>query len=327
MPYRYRPDIDRAKGLAILLVVFGHLMANGYPRGNAWYDTAKDIVYSFHMPFFMYLSGYVFALTGKQAVVYGAYARFLRERAMRLLLPFALFGLLIVVGKYLSSSFLYVDDPPRSLLGGLSELVVNTDNSPALSVWYVYVLFLYSAAMPLLWRQGLRWPGAVLLGAAVFAIPATDFLYLDRAANFFLFFAIGGWVASRPDIESLFRRALPFWLLLFNATLFTEWTSMPERARLLLCGMAAIPALHGLVQARPLARDRLLRALGGYAFSIYLLNTIVIGLAKAGYLKLAPLEGPSATFALSLFFAAGTLVPILIQRMTAGIPAVARILR
>src|SRR5215475_12742554 len=106
MPFRYRPDIDRAKGLAILLVVFGHLMANGYPRGNAWYDTAKDIVYSFHMPFFMYLSGYVFALTGKQAVAYGAYSRFLRERVMRLLVPFALFGFLIVVGKYLSSFFL-----------------------------------------------------------------------------------------------------------------------------------------------------------------------------------------------------------------------------
>ena len=40
----HRTDIDRAKGLAILLVVFGHLMARGYPAGNAWYDQAKDIV-------------------------------------------------------------------------------------------------------------------------------------------------------------------------------------------------------------------------------------------------------------------------------------------
>ena len=327
MPTRYRPDIDRAKGLAILLVVFGHLMANGYPRGNAWYDTAKDIVYSFHMPFFMYLSGYVFSLAGKQAIATWAYPAFLRDRAVRLLAPFALFGLVIVTGKYFSSSLLYVDDPPRSLLGGLSELVINTEKSPALSIWYIYVLFLYSAAMPLLWRMGLRWPGAVLLGAVLFVIPASDFLYLDRAAMFFLFFAIGGLVAARPHIEPWFRRALPFWLLLFNATLFTEWTAMPAPARMLLCGLASIPALHGLVQAQFMVRDRVLLVLGRSAFTIYLLNTIVIGLAKAGYLKLAPFEGPSATFALSLFFAAGTLIPILIHRLTARVPVLARIMR
>lgn len=327
MPFRYRPDIDRAKGLAILLVVFGHLMASGYPRGNAWYDTAKDIVYTFHMPFFMYLSGYVFSLTGKQAIHYGAYARFLRERVMRLLLPFAAFGLLIVTGKYLSQFFLYVDDPPKSLLGGLGDLVIDTDNSPALSIWYVYVLFLYSAAMPLLWRLGLRWRGAVLLGAVLFLIPATDFLYFDRAARFFLFFAVGGLVAAREDIEPWFLRGLLFWLLFFNATLFTEWTSLPGQARMLLCGLAAIPALHGLVQIKALSRERALLVLGQSAFSIYLLNTIVIGLAKAGYLKLARFEGASATFALLLFFIAGVLVPVLIQRLTARVPVLARMMR
>lgn len=314
----HRTDIDRAKGLAILFVVFGHLMADGYPRGNAWYDTAKDIVYSFHMPFFMYLSGYVFSLAGKQAVV--DYGDFLRDRAIRLLLPFLLFGLLIVAGKYFSQFFLYVDDPPPGLLTGIAELVVNTKNSPALSIWYVYVLFLYSAAMPLLWRLGLRWPWALLLGALLFAIPTGDFLYLDRAAGYFLFFAIGGWVASRPDIEAWFSRALPFWLLLFGVTLLSEWSGLPTQARLLLCGIAAIPALHGLVQARFFERDRILLALGFYAFSIYLLNTIVIGLVKAGYLRLAPFHDGWATFALVLFFAAGTLVPILIRRLTARMP-------
>jgi len=323
----HRSDIDRAKGLAILLVVFGHLMASGYPRGNEWYDTAKDIVYSFHMPFFMYLSGYVFALTGKQQVAYGAYGRFLRERAMRLLLPFLLFGFLIVTGKYLSKFFLYVDDPPRSFLGGIGDLLIDTDKSPALSIWYVYVLFLYSALMPLLWRLGLRWPGAVLLGLGLFALPAPDFLYLDRAASFFLFFAVGGLVAARPDIESWFFRLVLAWLQLFNATLFTEWTTLPGQARMLLCGIAAIPALHGLVKARFLAHERVLLTLGENAFSIYLLNTIVIGLMKAGYLKLAPFEGGSATFALGLFFAGGVAVPILIRKLTARLPVLAWMMR
>lgn len=53
-------DIDRAKGLGILLVVFGHLAAKSRPEGNAWFGYAQTAVYQFHMPFFMYLSGYVF---------------------------------------------------------------------------------------------------------------------------------------------------------------------------------------------------------------------------------------------------------------------------
>lgn len=327
--HAHRYDIDRAKGLAILLVVFGHLMSRGYPPGNAWYDTAKDIVYSFHMPFFMYLSGYVFSLVGKQWTGLRAYPRYLQDRAARLLVPFALFGLLIVVGKYLSHFFLYVDDPPRKLSTGIGELVLDTHNSPALSIWYVYVLFLYSAAMPLLWRIGLRWGAAVVVGAGLFALPVTDILYLDRVAGYFIFFAIGGLVAAQRDrIEPWFRRALPLWLLLFAAALLTEWTALPAQARLLLCGVASIPALHGLVQSRLLARDNVLLTLGDYAFTIYLLNTIAIGLAKAGYLKLAPFHGVSATFALALFFAAGTLVPILLRRCVADrVPVLAKLMR
>ena len=59
----------------------------------------------------------------------------------------------------------------------------------------------------------------------------------------------------------------------------------------------------------------------------HLLNTIVIGLMKAGYLKLAPFEGASATFALLLFFLAGLVVPIMIQRLTARVPVLARMMR
>ena len=329
MHARHRYDIDRAKGLAILLVVFGHLMSSGYPPGNGWYDTAKDIVYSFHMPFFMYLSGYVFGFANKQWTGFSAYPRYLRDRAVRLLVPFALFGLLIVVGKYLSHFFLYVDDPPRRLSTGIEELVLDTRRSPALSIWYVYVLFVYSAAMPLLWRAGMRWPAAVAAGLLAYFIPATDILYLDRVATYFLFFAIGGFVAERRDaLEPWFRRLMPLWLGLFAVTLASEWTALRESVRLLVCGIAAIPALHGLVQSRAFRRDRLLVVLGDYAFAIYLLNTIVIGLVKAGYLKVAPFAGPYAPFALALFFATGTLVPILVRRYVAQrVPVLDRMMR
>lgn len=314
----HRPDIDRAKGLAILLVVFGHLVAKGSPPGNAWYDTAKDIVYSFHMPFFMYLSGYVFAFTGKHRLAMAAWPGFVRDRAVRLLVPFLLFGFLIVTGKYLSHFFLYVDDPPHGLPDGIATLFVDTDRSPALSIWYVYVLFVYSAAMPVLWRLGLRWRGMLLLGLVLYLLPLGDMLYLDRVGDFFLFFAVGGLVADhRMVIEPWFARLRPLWLLLFAAALGSEWMTLPAWVRLLPCGLLSIPALHGLMQTRAMARDSVLLALGRQAFPIYLLNTIVIGLAKAGYMKFAPFAGGYAPFAMALFFVLGVLVPMAVQALLA----------
>lgn len=54
-------DIDKAKGFAIFLVVLGHIIATNQPLGNDWYAILKMGIYKFHMPFFMYLSGVVFA--------------------------------------------------------------------------------------------------------------------------------------------------------------------------------------------------------------------------------------------------------------------------
>ena len=50
--------------MAIILVVFGHLVAREDPAGVGWYGPLRMVVYLFHMPFFFYLSGYVAVLSG-----------------------------------------------------------------------------------------------------------------------------------------------------------------------------------------------------------------------------------------------------------------------
>ena len=55
----YLLDVNVAKGLAIFLVVYGHLVTGTPPAGNAWYMLSRAAIYAFHMPFFIYLSGYM----------------------------------------------------------------------------------------------------------------------------------------------------------------------------------------------------------------------------------------------------------------------------
>lgn len=54
--------IDIVKGIAIILVVYGYCIeyySTEYLNGNFFYsDLIHKIIYSFHMPLFMLVSGY-----------------------------------------------------------------------------------------------------------------------------------------------------------------------------------------------------------------------------------------------------------------------------
>lgn len=299
----------------MLFVVFGHLVANGTPPGLEWYGTAKALVYAFHMPFFMYLSGFVFFLSGGHEQGDKRYLAAFGHRAERFLLPFLLFGVAIVLGKYALRHVLYVDDAPRSAEAGLSELFLHTEKSPALSIWYIYVLFVYCAITPLLWclLRG-SWIALGLLAFVLMWLPLTDDFYLDRVGGFFLFFVLGGVVAThRERVMVLFDRHLWVWLALFAVTLCGVFLFVPDSVERLLAGTASIPALHALVCRAPLDKSRALVWIGSFSFAIYLFNTIFIGLAKAIIVLAAPFEGLIALLGLPLLFAAGLFGPIALR--------------
>jgi fucose 4-O-acetylase-like acetyltransferase len=325
-----RLDLDRAKGLGILLVVIGHLVARTAPQGNEWYIALKHALYHFHMPFFMYLSGYVVFMTGAARIAPSKWPAFTRGRAYRLLLPFVLFGLAILVGKLVTSRFIAVDNLPGSLDQGLWGLVWNTDASPAESVWYIAVLFALSILTPpLLWL--LRGRAALLLVFALilYVLPVPHVMYLDRVARYMSFFAMGGLASETGKawldlVDRYFAWALiallgALWLAL---TVFASWD--PDVA-LFVCGTLSMPALHGLVRHRYFSGSSLLLTLGTYTFVIYLLNTPFIGLVKGAMLKVFPWDGVNFLIYAPVLTIAGTLLPILLKRhVLSRVPALDR---
>lgn len=278
-----RPDLERAKGIAILLVVLGHIVAREAPPGVEWYEPLRQAIYRFHMPFFLYLSGTVLVLSGAAATPPAAWPGLLRRRAQRLLVPFVLLGLLILAAKLAAQPLLHVDNPPDGLAGGLRDLFWSTAQSPAVTIWYLAVLFLATLlAVPLL-RAGIGAGGLVLLGLGLLTAGLPPVLYLDRLAGHFVFFAAGLWVAAREArLLPLFEARLPLWWALFGLAMAAAAAGLlPGRWGMLACGLLAIPALHGLVRLAPVARWRWPLVLGGFAMAIYLFNTLAIGGTKA----------------------------------------------
>jgi fucose 4-O-acetylase-like acetyltransferase len=310
-----RNDIDAAKGLAILLVVFGHIVARADPAGVDWYEPLRRAVYAFHMPFFMYLSGMV-------AVLSGALVRpgLMAARARRLLAPFFALGATIVCGKELAARFVFVDNRPESLLSGLGSLIWHTAESPALSIWYLFVLFVLSMAAPLLVRMdggGLRWLAGV--GLLLYCVPLPAYLYLDHIGRYAVFFALGVWAAAQGEGWTRFVDRYWGWLL---ATLLAALAviagfgaSWPAWLELLPAGALSMPALHGLVRHLPVRCGSGFYWLGRHSFMIYLFNTIFIGLAKGILLRVTTWDGPHFLPVAMALMASGVLGPILLKRL------------
>lgn len=81
--------IDTAKAIAMLLIVFGHVYIAGY---------AQRFVYTFHVPVFVFLSGYCFSGEKK-------FFTFLKKKLIRIMVPYYFFGLFAIVAYHLFGSF------------------------------------------------------------------------------------------------------------------------------------------------------------------------------------------------------------------------------
>lgn len=77
--------IDVLKGIGILFVVIGHVCLN--KRISNW-------IYSFHMPLFFFLSGYLWSYSINK---HTPFFEFLRKRTVTILIPFILFRIALVI--------------------------------------------------------------------------------------------------------------------------------------------------------------------------------------------------------------------------------------
>ena len=80
--------IDIAKGIGILLVVFGHSSLVLHIE-NIW-------IHSFHMPLFIAISGMVYGFCIENLGKYNNSFKFIKNKVVRLLIPFIFFGFFYV---------------------------------------------------------------------------------------------------------------------------------------------------------------------------------------------------------------------------------------
>jgi uncharacterized membrane protein YcfT len=320
-------DVDAARGLAIFLVVVGHVVAREMPAGNEWYAQLKDAIYLFHMPLFMVLTGITFALSLPRFQAWSAVARFSLQRMERLFIAYVLFGLLVLAGKWAASYFLHVDNMPKGSAEDLFRLLLVPGSSVASFLWFIYVLSIYLLLVPALFQIFGRRPTLLLIVGVALQFGAWPQLFmLDRAVEYLPFFALGmllwiyrgAWARITPGL--LWSGSALFAALLAMSL----WLELPKW----LVGAASVPAVLAWMQNLPAAPQGWLGVLGRASLAIYLMNTIAIGLTKGVMLKLLPWDGVNFLLYFPLLTLAGVGAPILVlQLATRYFPRGARYLK
>lgn len=132
------PELDIIKFFGILLVVFGHVTRMYTPVGlitplesSSVLAITTSIIYSFHMPLFVFVSGMTFGVTCKKKS-YQDFTSFARNKVKRLMIPYFVFALFWVLPFMVGFGF-------RPFLPYLTKgLLLSLDSR---HLWYVWMLF------------------------------------------------------------------------------------------------------------------------------------------------------------------------------------------
>ena len=295
--------IDTARGLGIILVVYGHVLRGQSHAGMlAWTPVVAlqdRAIYAFHMPLFFLLSG-LFA-----GVLVRSRGRFIRRRLVTIIYPYILWSvaqvLLTIGAGHLANGHHRLSD------------LASIGTEPVGQFWFLYVLAMLQLLLLLPRTLFLL---TVPVGIAVYLLGGSGPL-LFRAAWYLPFFAVGV-VLGRARLEAALQTSLKavVWLVCGGIVFAALLAAMP-----LLSGVGAALAQYavasaGIIAALGLARllssrIALLPALGTASLAIFVMHVICAAAVRAG-LEQAGLNQP--VIAVILVTTGGLLIPLVAYR-------------
>ena len=286
--------IDTAKGVGIILVVFGHAWRGAYAAGllgdAALFHVIDNMIYAWHMPLFFLLSGLLFLDLLERVPT----QKLILSRARQLLWPLAIwtwifFGLKLVAGQAANHPVTLADFPLIPL-------------PPYEHLWFLWALFLaqiatipiYFLLRPMMNQRALRLVLGLVAVALVLLIPE---IYMPSplfgaAVEHFPYFiagiALGGVAHLRPPGWLGVAAALLISLLIWGT--MQVWASLLMSLCITVLGCIVIARLDPGTEEAP-AGIRFLRYLGLYSLAIFLAHTIFsaafrIALLAAGVVDL-----------------------------------------
>lgn len=138
------PKIDILYTIGILLVLFGHSHSSDWSTFEGTIlQSAIEFVYTFHMPLFFFIAGYLFI--NSKSIERVGYGKWIKEKSMKLLTPYLVLSIAALVPKY------YVEYHTFVKIDYVIEAIFNPRAGVWGHFWFIPVLLLCYALFGI-WR-------------------------------------------------------------------------------------------------------------------------------------------------------------------------------
>lgn len=124
--------------IGIILVVLGHSM-HEYPERHGYGTLLYQLIYSFHMPLFMFVSGFLMIYSARGRDNLTGWTGFFKSKAKRLLLPFVTLSAVTFFPRAAMSSM--ADDSVEMSVQSFLRSFIFHDNLVIPFFWFLQVLF------------------------------------------------------------------------------------------------------------------------------------------------------------------------------------------
>ena len=140
--------LDSLKGFAIFLVVVGHVILGYMHTGmfieHQWsLQFVYDVIYSFHMPLFFIISGFLYKLTWRQKDI--RLAKSISNKVLNMVLMYILFSVVFWIFKYIAAEYGNIQMSDQFILMDLLYIFI----SPLAYLWFLYVLIWLFLTVPI----------------------------------------------------------------------------------------------------------------------------------------------------------------------------------
>lgn len=307
-------EIDIARGIGILLVVLGHSLKQT-EMDTTGIRVLDCLIYSFHMPLFFVLSGFVSVRVMRMKDI-GERLEYIKGRAVRLLVPYFAIGLIYIPVKLKLAD--YAVKPFTA--ADIAKILIG--QNPDVSLWFLYVLFVICAITGLFVNEvNFRsiWYGTFALCAASWWVNIPL-----RTPKYLFFFLTGIWLrlkvedtekdGSGPLLEGQTITAVLSLaaFIIFNRYYFRTGISI-LRLPASVCGIFLTLWFSSLLdrKAKNARLTRSLRYLGLISMDIYILHEPVMTAAKILFWYNTELDYIPCTI---LIFLCAVLIPIPVSK-------------
>lgn len=270
------PELDIMKFIGIILVVVGHVARMYTSQGliqsigqNCVLSLITDVIYSFHMPMFVFVSGMTLAFVSVRKPSYQVFWLLVVNKTKRLMIPYFAFGLLWVLPFMVGFGF---RDFRSYLLNGI---ILSLDSRHLWYVWMLFDTFVLFYILRLV-SEKLKFPQySVMIASMLLYIiekcwgGRIPYFQIDNMLEYQLWFILGYMTLV---YKSEFKRFIPIVLVIGVASTFFY---VPiTRSVYALIGTYLT---YWFAQAiRNIAENKIIKSIVKNSFGIYLFHPIII---------------------------------------------------